>query len=78
MVMKDKLEKTNHKGGYYLFKKLSFVLIAVTCVSFAIAIPTYIAVQAKKNNMGLAQEETSETSEVVEEEETSEYESYND
>ena len=78
MVMKDKLEKTNHKGAYYAFKRLSFVLLAVTCITFAIAIPTYIASQAKKKNIGIAQETSSEVVSEAEEENSSEYESYND
>ncbi len=78
MVMKDKLVKTNHKGGYYMMKKLSIGLLAVASVTFAIAVPTYIIHANKtKNTMGLAEENTSE---VVEESvsEENKYESYND
>lgn len=79
MVMKDKLEKTNHKGPYYLFKKMSIALLVVSSVVFAIAIPTYIISMSKKKNIGIAQETSSE---VMEEENSSEenleYESYND
>ena len=78
MVMKDKLEKTNHKGAYYAFKRFSFILLAVTCITFAIAIPTYIASQAKKRSIGIAQETSSEVIEEEEVEENSEYESCND
>ena len=74
MVMKDKLVKTNHKGPYYLTKKLSFVLLAVASAAFIIAIPTYITQVAKKNQVGLAQETSSEIIEGSEELE--EYESY--
>ena len=78
MVMKDKLEKTNHKGAYYAFKKFSLILLAVTSVAFAIAIPTYIMNQAKKKNIGIAQEVSSEVLEEEEVESSSEYESYYD
>ncbi|MGM9873526.1 MAG: hypothetical protein ACI31G_01215 [Bacilli bacterium] len=46
--MKDKLEKFNHKAGYYRLKKffLSSVLMATACM--VIAVPSYIsAVQTK-------------------------------
>lgn len=80
MVMKDKLTKTNHKGSYYLIKKMSIALLVVSSVIFAVAIPTYIISMSKKKNIGIAQETSSE---IVEEEENSseeniEYESYND
>ena len=80
MVMKDKLVKTNHKGSYYLIKKMSIALLVVSSVIFAVAIPTYIISMSKKKNIGIAQETSSE---IVEEEENSseeniEYESYND
>ena len=78
MVMKDKLEKTNHKGIYYAFRRFSLSLLAVASVAFVIAIPTYIINQAKKKNIGIAQETSSEVIEEVEEGESSEYESYND
>ena len=79
MVMKDKLEKTNHKGTYYLIKKMSIALLILSSVIFTVAIPTYIISMSKKKNIGIAQETSSE---VVEEENSSEenleYESYND
>ena len=80
MVMKDKLVKTNHKGPYYLIKKMSIALLVVSSVIFAVAIPTYIISMSKKKNIGIAQETSSE---IVQEEENSseeniEYESYND
>ena len=78
MVMKDKLVKNNHKGSYYLIKKVSIAFFALACFSFAIAIPTYIASQAKKKNIGIAQETSSEVVNEAEEENSSEYESYND
>ena len=76
MVMKDKLEKTNHKGAYYLTKKISIGLFALASLAFMIAIPTYIAQMAKRNKVGLAEENT--TSSVIEESEESSYESYSD
>ena len=78
MVMKDKLVKTNHKGTYYLMKKISIGLIAVVSAAFVIAVPTYIIHNSKKNTMGLAEEKTSE---VVESENSGEevnYENYDD
>lgn len=79
MVMKDKLEKTNHKGPYYLVKKLSIALLVLSSVIFAIAIPTYIISMSKKKNIGMAQETSSEVKEEEKSsEELEEYESYND
>ena len=79
MVMKDKLEKTNHKGPYYLVKKLSIALLVLSSVIFAIAIPTYIISVSKKKNIGMAQETSSEVKEEEKSsEELEEYESYND
>ena len=79
MVMKDKLEKTNHKGTYYLIKKMSIALLILSSVIFTVAIPTYIISMSKKKNIGIAQETSSE---VIEEENSSgenkEYENYND
>ena len=80
MVMKDKLEKNNHKGSYYLVKKLSIALLIVSSVIFAVAIPTYIISMSKKKNIGMAQETSSEVQQEEENssEENLEYESYND
>ena len=78
MVMKDKLVKTNHKGPYYLMKKLSVAFLAVACLSFAIAIPTYIIQSNKAKKIAMHAEE--ESSEVVDNnsEESETYEGYND
>ena len=75
--MKDKLVKTNHKGTYYLMKKITIGFLAVMSAAFVIAVPTYIIHNSKKNTMGLAEEKTSE---VVESETSEEvpYEEYND
>lgn len=79
MVMKDKLEKTNHKGPYYLVKKLSIALLVLSSVIFAVAIPTYIISVSKKKNIGMAQETSSEVKEEEKSsEELEEYENYND
>ncbi len=79
MQMKDKLVKTNHKGGYYTMKKMSIGLLAIASGAFIIAIPTYIVQNHnKKNSIGLAEENTSEKVESNSEEETLEYEEYND
>ena len=79
MVMKDKLVKTNHKGSYYVMKKLSIALLAVASVSFVIAVPTYIVQSSKnKNTVGLAEEETSQVSENNDSEVSESYETYND
>lgn len=75
MVMKDKLVKTNHKGAYYLMKKLSIVFLALASAAFIIAIPTYIVQNTKKKEVGYAQETSSEQ---IDSEEDTEYESYND
>ena len=75
MVMKDKLEKTHHKGSYYLAKKISIALLAIMSGAFIIAIPTYITqVSMKKQTAGNAQEIKNETS--SENEDSSEYESF--
>lgn len=78
MVMKDKLVKTNHKGSYYLMKKIFIGLIAVVSGAFVIAVPTYIIHNSKKNAMGLAEEKTTEVSEQEESSEGVEYEEYDD
>lgn len=77
MVMKDKLVKTNHKGPYYLMKKLSVAFLAIAFISFAIAVPTYIIQSSKAKKIAMHAEE--ESSEVVENnsEESETYESYN-
>ena len=75
MVMKDKLVKTNHKGTYYLMKKLSIAFLVLASAAFVIAIPTYITQVSKKKDVGYAQENTSEETSS---EENTEYESYND
>lgn len=80
MVMKDKLTKNNHKGSYYLLKKMSIALLIVSSAIFAVAVPTYIVNMSKKKNIGMAQETSSE---IIKEEENSseeneEYENYND
>ena len=78
MVMKDKLVKTNHKGGYYVMKKLSIAFIAVASAAFVIAIPTYIYQTAnEKKTVILAEEESSEVMEQENSEEVVEYEEYN-
>lgn len=77
--MKDKLVKTNHKGGYYTMKKMSIGLLALASITFIIAIPTFIMQnQNKQNSVGLAEENTSEKVESNSEEGQSEYEEYND
>ena len=75
MVMKDKLVKTNHKGAYYLTKKISIAILAFASAAFIIAIPTYISQVTKKKEIGMAQEKSSET---IDSEEVKEYESYSD
>ena len=78
MVMKDKLVKTNHKGSYYLMKKIFIGLIAVVSGAFVIAVPTYIIHNSKNNTMGLAEEKNTEVSEQEDSSEGVEYEEYND
>ena len=75
MVMKDKLQKTNHKGSYYTARKISIAILAVMSGAFIIAIPTYITqVAMRKQTAGNAQEVKSETSSDSEENEN--YENY--
>lgn len=76
--MKDKLEKTNHKGSYYTMKKVSVGLLVLASLTFVIAIPTYIYQISKRSKEAiLAQENSSEILDS-ESEEVIEYESYND
>jgi len=78
MVMKDKLVKTNHKGSYYVVRKMSIVLLVLASLTFIIAVPTYIVNSAKgKKTIGLAEEKSSEIIEN-ESEVNEQYESYND
>ena len=78
MVMKDKLVKTNHKGPYYVMKRLSIAFLVLASATFAIAVPTYIYQSNKtKKTMIHAEEESSIIIENSEGEESS-YESYND
>lgn len=78
MVMKDKLVKTNHKGPYYVMKKLSIAFLVIASAIFMIAVPTYIIQTTKNKNTMIHAEENS--SEVVEEnsEGSGNYDSYND
>ena len=66
MVMKDKLVKNNHKSSYFIFKKLSLIVLAVSCFACAVFIPTYIINSSNKKNIGVAQETSSEVTEEVE------------
>ena len=46
--MKDKLEKFNHKAGYYRLKKFFTASVLMATFSMIIAVPSYIsAVQTK-------------------------------
>ena len=77
MVMKDKLVKTNHKGPYYVMKRLSIAFLVMACAAFMIAVPTYIIQSSKKKNTMIHAEENS--SEVVENNSEGEesYDTYN-
>ena len=80
MYMKDKLVKTNHKGSYYVMKKVSIVLMVLACFAFVTAVPTYIIQKSKgAKQRGLAEEMTSEVveAETSVDEISEEYESYN-
>ena len=57
MVMKDKLVKFNHKGMYYRFRKLGFILLAVISVGTIVAVPTYITMRETINQAQHAEEE---------------------
>ena len=58
MVMKDKLEKVNHKALYFRFKKLLISVVILSSAFLAIAIPTYISHRRSTSNPSLAQENT--------------------
>ena len=78
MVMKDKLVKTNHKGGYYVMKKLCIASIAIASAAFVIAVPTYIVQSSNaKKTIILAEEKSSEVVEENNSGESLEYEEYN-
>ena len=55
--MKDKLVKFNHKGMYYKFRKLGFVLLAVISIGTIVAVPTYITFREITNTAQHAEEE---------------------
>ena len=78
MVMKDKLEKTNHKGMYYTVKKVSVGFACVLCLGMAVAIPTYIAQQSISRNAAHAEEEKVDDDTTNDKEEETDYESYDD
>ena len=57
MVMKDKLVKFHHKGIYYKFRKLGFVLLAVISLGTIVAVPTYITMREINNQAVHAEEQ---------------------
>ena len=63
MVMKDKLEKTNHKALYYRFKKFLISVVILSSAFIAIAIPTYISQKNGRSNRSLAQDNDQEREE---------------
>lgn len=77
-VMKDKLEKTNHKGTYYVMKKVSIVFLSIMTFAFVIAVPTYIVSSSKKNSTAKAEENSSEIKDDSNEKSDIDYEEYND
>ena len=77
-VMKDKLEKTHHKGSYYAMKKISIAFLAVMTFAFVVAVPTYIINSTKKNSSARAEENSASLVEDKSSDENSEYETYND
>ncbi len=76
--MKDKLEKTNHKGTYYVMKKVSIVFLSIMTFAFVIAVPTYIVSSSKKNSTAKAEENSSEIKDDSNEKSDIDYEEYND
>lgn len=60
MVMKDKLEKANHKALYYRFKKFLISVVILSSAFIAIAIPTYISQKKSPSNRSLAQDNNQE------------------
>ena len=77
MVMKDKLVKTNHKGSYYLMKKISIAFLVIASAAFIIALPTYIVQTNKtKNALLKAEEESSSILESENSEEVTDYEEF--
>ncbi len=78
MVMKDKLEKTNHKGMYYTMKKVSVGFACVLCLGMAVAIPTYIAQHSINKNAAHAEEDKVDDDTTKENEDETTYDSYDD
>ena len=53
--MKDKLEKSGHKAGYYRARRFGIGMFACLAFGLAIGVPTYI--MQKNHNKTLAQKE---------------------
>ena len=64
MVMKDKLEKANHKALYYRFKKFLISVVVLSSAFIAIAIPTYISQKKGRSNRSLAQDNNQQNEET--------------
>lgn len=65
-MMKDKLVKFHHKGGYYRTRKFFLAAVLLASISTAVAVPTYVGVSARA--------ESPSSSEVSEERDESQYE----
>lgn len=48
-MMKDKLVKYNHKGGYYRLRKFFLASLLLASISTAVVVPTYVSVSAKED-----------------------------
>lgn len=58
--MKDKINKTHHKRGYYTMRRFSVLSILVFSGVASFAVPTYISLQNSEMEKLKAQEKTEE------------------
>ena len=58
--MKDKINKTNHKRGYYALRRFSVLSILVFSGVASFAVPTYISLQNSEMDKLKAEEKTEE------------------
>lgn len=73
--MKDKLYKTHHKTGFYVFKNASITGAVILMLGAAVVLPTYITLQTKTNDTVLAEEKSQEGE--IQENKLAEYDSQN-
>ena len=58
--MKDKINKTNHKRGYYAMRRFSVLSILVFSGVASFAVPTYISLQNSEMDKLKAEEKIEE------------------